>query len=151
MEPLTWFGAYGSSFAPLLLVLVTLAITCGLCAALLAFIDNTPRASFSVFNGVAVLLLLLVGFTYVYGGLTGVEGGAMPLSTLGWMLATLAGLAIFAAMLAWFLDNFFDNPRRLHGHAVQMGHLRRRRGRGVVARRHAALAGGGAQGMARRL
>nr|WP_246156526.1 ABC transporter permease [Aquicoccus porphyridii] len=115
MEPLTWFGAYGSSFAPLLLVLVTLAITCGLCAALLAFIDNTPRASFSVFNGVAVLLLLLVGFTYVYGGLTGVEGGAMPLSTLGWMLATLAGLAIFAAMLAWFLDNFFDNPAAFMG------------------------------------
>ncbi len=115
MEPLTWFGAYGSSFGPLLLVLATLAITCGLCAALLAFIDNTPRASFSLFNGVAVLLLLLVGFTYVYGGLTGAEGGAMPLSTLGWMLGTLAALAVFAAMLAWFLDNFFDNPAAFMG------------------------------------
>ena len=114
MEQLTWFGAYGASMAPLMMVAITLAVVTGLCAALLAFTGSSPRASFSLFNGVAVLLLLLVGFMYVYSGMSGGEGG-MRLTTLRNMLIGIALLGLFAAMLAYFLDTFFDDPAAFMG------------------------------------
>ena len=115
MEPLTWFGAFGATFGPLLVVFITLALVAGLCAALLAFTNSSPGSSFSLFNGVAVLLLLSVGFMYVYSGLTGSEDEGMPLSTLGWTLLVIAALGVFSAMLSYFLNNFFDDPAAIMG------------------------------------
>ncbi|MDQ2088500.1 ABC transporter permease [Marimonas arenosa] len=115
MEQLTWFGAYGASFAPLLMVFITLAVVAGLCAALLAFTGSSAHASFSLVNGIAVLLLLFVGFLYVYSGLTGSEDGGMSLSTLGRILLVIALLGIFAAMLSYFMGTFFDDPAAFMG------------------------------------
>ena len=115
MEQLTWFGAYGTTFASLLFVGFALAIVAGLCAALLAFTNSSPRSSFLLFNGIAVLLVIFVGFNYVYGGISGSEDDGMGLSTLGVLLAIIAGLGVFAAMLSVFLNTFFDNPAGFMG------------------------------------
>ncbi|MDU8929782.1 ABC transporter permease [Alisedimentitalea sp. MJ-SS2] len=114
MEPLTWFGAYGATIAPLMMVAITLAVVTGLGAALLAFTNSSPRASFSLFNGVAVLLLLIVGFMYVYAAMSG-SGGGMSMTTLRNILIGIALLGLFAAMLAYFLDTFFDDPAAFMG------------------------------------
>ena len=115
MEQLTWFGAYGGSFAPLLFEMITLAVVAGLCAALLAFTDNSPRNSFLLFNGIAVLLLVFVGFMYVFNGVSGSENEGMQPATLGRILAVIAGLGVFSAMLAVFMNTFFDNPAGFMG------------------------------------
>ena len=110
MEQLTWFGAYGSAFAPLLLVAVTAAIIAGFCTGLLSFTNASPSTSFLLFNGIAVLLLVFVGFNYVHAGISGARTESLPLSTIGWMLAIIAALGLFSAMLAVFINIFFDNP-----------------------------------------
>ena len=115
MEQLTWFGAFGPTFAPLLMVFIALAVVTGLCAALLAFTGSSPRASFRLVNGIAVLLLLLVGFLYTYSGLSGGGGGGLTPGSLGKILLGLAALGIFAAMLSYFLDMFFDEPAGFMG------------------------------------
>ena len=115
MEQLTWFGAYGSTIAPLLFVMITLAIVAGLCAALLGFTNASPRTSFKLFNGIAVLLLVFVGFNYVFGGISGSEDEGLSLASIGWMLAIIAGLGVFSAMLAVFMKTFFDKPAGVMG------------------------------------
>ncbi len=115
MEQLTWFGAYGSTFASLFLVLITMAIVTGLCTALLGFTNSSPRTSFLLFNGIAVLLLVFVGFNYVYGGISGSTDEGLSLSSIGWMLAIIVALGVFSAMLAIFMNTFFDNPAAFMG------------------------------------
>jgi len=118
MEPLTWFGAFGPGFAPLMLIALTLAVITGLGALLLALTGSSARTSFSLFNGTAVLLLLLAGFIYLYGTLSGSDGN-MSLRTLGIALGALAGLAVFSAMLSYFLSTFFDDPAAATGIAFK--------------------------------
>ena len=119
MEQLTWFGAYGASFAPLFFVMITLTLIAGLCAALLSFTNSSPQASFSLFNGVAVLLLLLlVGLHVCLCRASRVQRGRRhgACSTLGRLLLgdnSPRGLCRDAGQVHG--NTFFDDSGRLYG------------------------------------
>ncbi|WP_298674923.1 ABC transporter permease [uncultured Lentibacter sp.] len=115
MEPLTWFGAYAGFFGSFLAVFATLAVLAGLCSMLLALTDSSPRGSFSLFNGIAVVTLLLVGIGYIYNALSPSLSGGMELAALGKILLGLLALGVFAAMLGVFMKTFFDNPAETMG------------------------------------
>lgn len=118
MEPLTWFGAYAGFFGNILALFATFAVLFGLCAALLSLTSSSARGSFSLFNGVTVLLLLIVAIVYIYNALTG-GTGSMTASTLLKLVAGLAALGVFAAMLSWFMSNFFDDPAATLGQLLK--------------------------------
>ncbi|WP_412176189.1 ABC transporter permease [Lentibacter sp. XHP0401] len=115
MEPLTWFGAYAGFFGTFLAVFATMAVIAGLCAALLSLTGSSPRGSFSLFNGIAVLTLLVVGIGYIYNALSPALSGGMELAVLGKILLGLAALGVFAAMLSVFMNTFFDDPAATMG------------------------------------
>jgi peptide/nickel transport system permease protein len=87
----------------------------GLCAALLAFTGSSVKASFGLFNGIIVILLLVVGFTYIYSGIAGAGTGGMEPDELGKLLAVIVAIGVFAAMLAYFTNTFFDDPAATMG------------------------------------
>ena len=115
MEPLTWFGAYAGFFGSFLAVFATLALLAGLCAMLLSLTGNSAKGSFSLFNGIAVVTLLVVGIGYIYNALSPSLSGGMELAALGKILLGLAGLGLFAAMLSVFLNSLFDDPAETLG------------------------------------
>ncbi len=115
MEPLTWFGAYAGFFGTFLAAFATLAVLTGLCAMLLSLTGSSTRGSFSLFNGIAVVTLLLVGIGYIYNALSPTLSGGMELAVLGKILLGLLALGLFAAMLSLFMNNFFDDPAATMG------------------------------------
>ncbi len=120
MEPLTWFGAYAGGFGGLLAIALTIAVICGLCAMLLSLTSSSTKGSFSLFNGIAVVVLLIVGFSYVYATVTGGAGGGMDSGSLLKILGLLLGFALFAAMLGYFMNTFFDDPAATMGYVFTL-------------------------------
>ena len=59
----------------------------GLCAMLLSLTGSSTRGSFSLFNGIAVVTLLLVGIGYIYNALSPTLSGGMELAVLGKILS----------------------------------------------------------------
>ena len=115
MEPLTWFGAYAGFFGTFLAAFATLAVLTGLCAMLLSLTGSSTRGSFSLFNGIAVVTLLLVSIGYIYNALSPTLSCGMELAVLGKILIGLIALGTFAAMLSLFMNNFFDDPAATMG------------------------------------
>ena len=113
MEPLTWFGAF-TWFGSFLGVAIAIAVVAGLCAMLLSLTNSSAKGAFSLFNGIAIVLLMIVGFGYIYGSISG-GGGGMQAATLGKMLGILVLLGLFAAMLSYFMNTFFDDPAATMG------------------------------------
>ncbi len=109
MEPLTWFGAYGAGFGLPLATLAAIALLTGVCAMLLAVAASRPRTAFVIANGMAVLFLLGVGFTYAFGVFAH-GGNLIPMARMINVVIGIATIGGFTAALAWFMDQFFDDP-----------------------------------------